>query len=719
MADAPMLALVRESMATVSLSGPSGSAAKRTLKMLAAQDAGIQCTEGNQKLVAALKLCAAGNLNIENFKKFKSLIEVRESVEQKLFIVEKTARPNLDQTEGFIGYGEESSLHHPDTVKTSVDKARYWFIDQSCPRLPKGALAIRASISQVHHGEPGAAGPALEFKGPPTEAEPVRTMPSVQATPPQATAEAGAEPRRLQKEDSETMSDMDFQLYLTQKAKDTIAAELYFHEDPNEPTVHSLLRRFKVYIEACVAKKGDGQQTLETIPVPMQDFFKFMLKSLVQKPSFGWIGSLAEELEGSLKMCPELSKGTGQALLAVHKSKLDAPEEVDLSFLDFKQDTFFRCTEYFKSYLVQRRAALAVLRAERLAELRNATEMEMPRRLEKVDILRKGVLLEEEYRELLFAKTMLSSISEGAKCKYLLHTEGVAANMAIWFPKDPKVDIMRFFVQGVKYKEERFEDFLRAAEFIVGMGHALVAEVPNPVVRGMLNFYAKARERQSASESTIQNMPQKLLQELACVKLSMPLPVDHGKPDVPQQSRKDAAEIYQLLEVVWRKVPLPIQQQCHWTHAAHQCAEEVQGKDSQPTAGKPGEGVQGQEDQTKAEKPVAEESAPAASSTLGLVAPAASAVMPAPIIVGSLVKVNMPGKTDFHNFAAEVKGVLAKTYQVVMTEGPKAGENTKLDKAKVSLKTTAESHPEEPAAKAAKVAALASAVQAFGSLEDM
>ena len=165
MADAPMLALVRESMATVSLSGPSGSAAKRTLKMLAAQDAGIQCTEGNQKLVAALKLCAAGNLNIENFKKFKTLIEVRESVEQKLFIVEKTARPNLDQTEGFIGYGEESSLHHPDTVKTSVDKARYWFIDQSCPRLPKGALAIRASISQVHHGEPGAAVQHWNSKG--------------------------------------------------------------------------------------------------------------------------------------------------------------------------------------------------------------------------------------------------------------------------------------------------------------------------------------------------------------------------------------------------------------------------------------------------------------------------------------------------------------------------------------------------------------------------
>ena len=63
---------------------------------------------------------------------------------------------------------------------------------------------------------------------------------------------------------------------------------------------------------------------------------------------------------------------------------------------------------------------------------------------------------------------------------------------------------------------------------------------------------------------------------------------------------------------------------------------------------------------------------------------------------------------------------MSKTYQIVMTSGPKKGTNTKIDKEKVSLvKTLAEDHPEEPAAKAARLEALAIAVKAFGDFGDM
>ena len=161
---------IRERLATVSLAGAAGTAAKRTLKALSKQHPTIVESEANVKLVAALKGCAVGNLNLESFSRFQGLIEIRESVEQKLFIVEKSGRPDLDKTAGFVGYGEESWLHHPDTVETSVSKERFWFIDQNCARLPKGALSIRASIGKVRQSDACNSTQALTFPRPGAEA---------------------------------------------------------------------------------------------------------------------------------------------------------------------------------------------------------------------------------------------------------------------------------------------------------------------------------------------------------------------------------------------------------------------------------------------------------------------------------------------------------------------------------------------------------------------
>jgi hypothetical protein len=713
---------LREKLAAVSIAGSAGSAAKRTLKALCKQDPGIGETEANVKLIAALKGCAVGNLNLESFKNFKSMIEIRESVEQKIFIIDKAVRPDLDKTAGFVGYGDESWLHHPDTVDTSVSKERFWFIDMNCSRLPKGALTIRASISTVRQSEPGTSTPALTLSRPGAAALPEAPTPQEQVAPQQLAAEANGKLRQLQKVDSETMTDEEFQLSLIETAKAKFEAQCYFDEDPNQVTVHSLLRRFKVYIKSCVQKQEEGQQDIESIPVPMQEFFKFMLKSLIMKPSYGWIAPMAEELDETLQCCAELSKGTGQALIAVQKSQLDAPGEVDLSFLDFKQDTFFRSTEYYKSYLAARVKSLAAQRAGRIAVLRNATHMAAKDRASAVDTFLKGALSEDEERELLVVRTMLSSIADKDKCKYLLSTEGNIDKMATWFPADPKVDL-RLFVQGVKYKEVKFDDVFRGAEFIAGMGEVIANEVPNPIVRGILSFYVKARDLPSphkASDSTLRSMASKLLQELAFVKLGMALPVDHAAPAVPQNGRDFAAGMFKLVESIWRRnITSTQQQQCHWMRAVQQCAEETSAKGSQDDTSQPG----------KEKAPIV----PAPASVLatasqvppsvppGSAAPAVSAPALSPeITVGQQVKIRLPSNKDIHSYEAEVKGVCAKTYQIVMTQGPKKGLNTKIDKDKVSLvKTPAQDHPEEPAAKAARLEALATAVQTFGDLGDM
>ena len=113
---------VRERLSTAIMSGPDATAARRTLKSLCKQDPTIEANEANVKLVVALKACRVGNLNLDTFKNFKNVLEIRETVEQKMYIIEKAARPDLDKTEGFMGFGEESWLHHPDSVSTSVEK---------------------------------------------------------------------------------------------------------------------------------------------------------------------------------------------------------------------------------------------------------------------------------------------------------------------------------------------------------------------------------------------------------------------------------------------------------------------------------------------------------------------------------------------------------------------------------------------------------------------
>ena len=319
---------LREKVATVSTAGAAGSRARRTLKALCDQDSSIENTEANVKLVAALKGCAIGSLNLGTFKSFKNMIEIRESIEHKVFIVEKTVVPDLDKTAGFVGYGNDSWLHHPDTVDTSVSKERYWFIDISCARLPKGALSIRASISTVRQSEPGTSTPALTLSRPDGAVPVGAPTPQEQVSPRQPVAEASAKTRDLQKKDSETMTDEEFQLALIEKATEKFESQSYFHEDPNQVTVHSLLRRFKVYIKSCVQKKEVGQQDIDAIPDPMRDFFKFMLKELITKPSYGWVAPMVEEFEHMLQCCAELSNGTCQALVAVQKSPLDAPSGV-------------------------------------------------------------------------------------------------------------------------------------------------------------------------------------------------------------------------------------------------------------------------------------------------------------------------------------------------------------------------------------------------------
>ena len=559
--------VVRESLSSAITSGPDATAAKRTLKSLCKQDPTIEANEANVKLVVALKACRVGYLNLDTFKNYKNVLEIRETVEQKVYIIEKAARPDLDTTEGFMGFGEESWLHHPDSVSTSVEKGRYWFIDQGCTRLPKGALAIKASVSIVHAGN--AAGeeiPGLNMFGPSgnrAAEEPAAgaAADAGERAPTSVARGNGMQPtspqrRPLEKRDSETMTDEEFQIHLLKTVQEKFEAACYDSDDPNEDTVRSLLRRFKMYVRTCVQNKGETQTALDSIPEAMQTFFKHVLGTLVKKPSYDWIGPMIPELEEILQICPELSNGVGQAVLRVQNSPVDAMEELNLDCLGFKQYAFFKDTEYYKSYMRARKEAFRVRREERIAQIRSLVDMPIPERAAEVDILLKG----GEDQELLVAKTMLSSVSEIDKCKYLLRSEGAIVHMESWFPRDPKLSV-RFFLAGLKYKEVEPSDFLKGVDFISGHGEVLISNIANPVVRSVVLFYSKMKSLLSQLSETPQmllseldEMPQMLLSELAFAKLGLSLPKDHQAPKAGIDEAV-AVNVLKLVEPVLRRVP--------------------------------------------------------------------------------------------------------------------------------------------------------------------
>lgn len=389
-------ALVQQRAAEIQPVGAKRSAAMRTLRQLHAQDPGTEVSEANLKLVAALRDLGVGNLNLAVFKKFQTGVVLTESVKQPVYIIKKQDKPGLGRAPGFVGFGEDSWLLDPDSLKGNIDKDAWWFIDVNCPCVPKGAKIWEAAVSLVQKGALSEGSVSLEQEGPP----PVPSSPAPQnmpahltevvnespAKPPEvmnvSPEKSPEKPRELRERGSDSdMNDEDFKLELIRKADACFQNNLVYDPDPNKVTAHSVFQRYVLYLKSCSDQTANGAECV--VPEVMRDFFKFIVKSLLQRRSFPWIGHFVTEMVKVQQFAEALVPATGKAIIAVSKSDLSSLDQVNLSCLDHKQDLFFKHTEFYKSYLAERPHAI-------FKKVQGGHDMDVAQRKRHVDYLLEG-----------------------------------------------------------------------------------------------------------------------------------------------------------------------------------------------------------------------------------------------------------------------------------------------------------------------------------------